>query len=222
MRTVVKTVVWSAAGLVFFGLLLFLPAGTFAYWQAWVFLACFTLVSVGPSVFLLIKDPATLERRMRAGQETRPVQKVLVTALFVLMPAVMVFCALDRRFGWSPVPTAVALFGDVLVAGGLILAMVVVLQNRYAAANIRVDTDQKVISTGLYGVVRHPMYAGALIMAVGTPIALDSWWGLVGLVPMTAIVVLRILDEEKALAQELDGYREYMSRTRIRLVPFVW
>jgi protein-S-isoprenylcysteine O-methyltransferase Ste14 len=222
MGTGLKTVVGSLAGLVVFGLLLFVPAGTLAYWQAWVYLGAFTLASAGPTIFLVVKDPAAVERRMQAGQETRPVQKVLVRLLFLLLVALLVFCALDHRFGWSPVPAVVALIGDVLVAGGLALAMAVVLQNRYAAGNIAVAEDQKVISTGLYGVVRHPMYTGAIIMAIGMPIALDSWWGLVGVVPLVAIVVLRILDEEKALVEELPGYADYLDKTRFRLVPFVW
>ena len=209
-------------GVVFFGLILFVPAGTFAYWQAWVFIAVFTFVTTVPNVYLAINDPAALERRMRAGQETRPVQRVLIVALFLLMPAVMAFCALDHRFGWSPVPAAATVCGDVLVLGGLTMAMAVILQNRYAAANIAVDSGQQVISTGLYAVVRHPMYTGAMIMAVGTPMALDSWWGLAGIVPVVAVFVVRILDEEKALVDDLDGYREYLRHTRFRLVPHVW
>jgi protein-S-isoprenylcysteine O-methyltransferase Ste14 len=222
MGTGLKTAVSSLAGLIFFGLLLFVPAGTLAYWQAWAFIGSFTLAWVVPSVFLAVRDPAAIERRLKAGQESRPAQRVLAFALFLFSPALMVFCALDHRFGWSPVPTVVALAGDFLVAAGLAMAMVTVLQNRYAAANITVETGQKVVSTGLYGVVRHPMYSGALIMTIGTPIALDSWWGLVGVVPIGAILVLRILDEEKALEHELDGYREYLRKTRFRLVPYVW
>jgi protein-S-isoprenylcysteine O-methyltransferase Ste14 len=222
VRNGLKIVVSSLVGVAFLGLLLFLPAGTLRYWQAWVFVAIFTIATSGPNLYLLATDPAAVERRLRAGRETRPVQRLLVVLLFVLMPVLMAFCAVDHRFGWSPVPTPVILIGDVLVAGGLALSMAVVLQNRYAGANIAVDAGQKVVSTGLYGLVRHPMYTGALIMAVGTPIALDSWWGLVGVVVVVAIFVARILDEEKALAQQLDGYRDYLRHTRFRLVPHVW
>jgi protein-S-isoprenylcysteine O-methyltransferase Ste14 len=222
MATGLKSAVWSLAGLASFGLLLFLPAGTLAYWQAWVFLGAFFLASAGPSIFLVVKDPAAIERRMQAGQETRPVQKVLITLVYLLFPGLMVFCGFDHRFGWSSVPTAVVLIGDLLVVAGMVLAMAALLQNRHAAGNIRVEAGQEVISTGLYGVIRHPMYTGALIMSIGMPIALGSWWGLVFLVPVVAVLVLRILDEEKALEQELEGYREYLGQTRFRLAPHLW
>ncbi|MFC7483952.1 methyltransferase family protein [Luedemannella flava] len=212
----------SLAGMVCLGLLLFVPAGTFDYWQAWVFIGTVTVVTAGPSVYLVVRDPAAIERRMKVGQETRPVQRVLVFAFLVLMPALLVFCALDHRFGWSSVPTVLVLIADAVVAAGLVITMVVVLQNRFAAANIAVYAGQKLVSTGLYGIIRHPMYAGALIMTIGIPVALDSWWGLVAVVPATVILVLRILDEEKALGQDLDGYREYVRETRFRLVPYVW
>ena len=112
--------------------------------------------------------------------------------------------------------------GNVLVAVGLVLAQLVVIQNNYAAANITVEPDQALASTGLYGVVRHPMYAGALLMMLGTPLALDSYWGLVILAPSLAVLAARILDEEALLTEELGGYREYLTRVRYRLVPGVW
>jgi protein-S-isoprenylcysteine O-methyltransferase Ste14 len=222
MTTGLKSAVSSLAGAVCFGLLLFLPAQTLGYWQAWAFMGAFTLATAGPTMYLVATDPAAIERRMHAGHETRPVQRILVVLLFLLMPALIVFCALDHRFRWSPTPTVVALMGDALVAAGMAIAMVALLQNRYAAANIAVYAGQKVVSTGLYGVVRHPMYTGAMIMTIGTPIALDSWWGMVGVVPVVAILVVRILDEEKALEQDLNGYSDYLSKTRFRLVPYVW
>ena len=134
----------------------------------------------------------------------------------------MVLSAFDHRFGWSPVPTTISVIGDALVAIGLGITWLVVLQNNYAAANITVEASQKVISTGLYGLVRHPMYVGVLIMLVGIPLALDSWWGLVILVPSVIGLVFRILDEEKVLRQELDGYSAYTQKVRYRLVPYVW
>jgi protein-S-isoprenylcysteine O-methyltransferase Ste14 len=214
----------SVLGLAVFGALMFLPAGTFDYWQAWVFLAVFTVVSLFPTIYLLRKDPAIVERRMRAGPkaETRPVQKVVVAGIMILFMALPVFSALDHRFGWSPVPPAVSLIGDALVAVGLGLALFTVIENSYAAANITVESDQKLISTGLYGLVRHPMYMGSMIMLVGIPLALDSWWGLTVLVPVLIVIAVRILDEEKLLTQELDGYREYTDKVRHRLVPYVW
>jgi protein-S-isoprenylcysteine O-methyltransferase Ste14 len=224
MSTGLRVAIQSVLGLAVFGALMFLPAGTFDYWQAWVFLAVFTVVSLFPTIYLLRKDPAIVERRMRAGPkaETRPVQKVVVAGIMILFMALPVFSALDHRFGWSPVPPAVSLIGDALVAVGLGLALFTVIENSYAAANITVESDQKLISTGLYGLVRHPMYMGSMIMLVGIPLALDSWWGLTVLVPVLIVIAVRILDEEKLLTQELDGYREYTDKVRHRLVPYVW
>jgi protein-S-isoprenylcysteine O-methyltransferase Ste14 len=224
MKTGLQAVGTGLIGLVVFGLLLFLPAWTFHYWQAWVFIAVFTISTSVPSIYLSLKNPAALQRRMRAGPaaETRTAQKMIISGVFLLLPAVMVFCAFDHRFGWSPVPTAVTVIGDALVAVGLGIAMLVVIQNSYAAANVTVEAGQKVITTGLYGFVRHPMYVGALITMIGIPLALDSWWGLVILIPGVIGLVLRILDEEKMLKQELGGYSEYTQKVHYRLVPYVW
>ena len=138
------------------------------------------------------------------------------------MPAAFLVSALDYRFGWSQVPTAICLIGDVLVAVGLILVGLVVIQNSYAAATVQVEGDQKIVSTGLYGMVRHPMYTGSVIMMIGIPFALGSYWGLLTVVPAAIVLALRIRDEEKLLQEELDGYRDYAQKVRYRLVPCVW
>jgi len=224
MKLLLQAVAASVFGLVYFGVLLFLPTGTFNYWQAWVFIAVFTATTAGPSIYWAVKRPEILRRRMNAGPlaEARPAQKIIVTGVYLLASATFVVSALDHRFGWSQVPTTVVLIGDVLVAGGLGLAMLVVHQNSYAAATITVEAEQQLVSTGLYGLVRHPMYFGALIMMIGTPVALDSYWGLVVLIPSLAVLAFRILDEEKALTQELSGYVEYTQKVHHRLVPGVW
>jgi protein-S-isoprenylcysteine O-methyltransferase Ste14 len=217
-------VLTSLVGLAIFGLLLLWPAGTFNYWQAWVFTAVFTVFTLVPSIYLLFTNPAALQRRMRAGPaaETRATQKIVITFASLLVPAVMVFSAFDHRFGWSPVPTPVSLIGDALVAIGLGISQLVIIQNSYAAATVTVEDGQPVVSTGLYGIVRHPMYVGATIMLAGVPLALGSWWGLVLLIPALIGIVVRILDEETMLRQELAGYGEYTHQVRYRLVPHVW
>ncbi len=224
MKTLVKGLVSAALGLVAFGLMLFLPAGTFQYWQAWVFLAVFAFYTWIPSVYLVRKNPAALERRMHAGPlaETRTLQQIVSTVVFICFPAMLVVSALDHRFGWSPVPTMVTVVGDILVAVGLGVAMLVVAQNGYAAANITVESGQTLVSTGLYGLVRHPMYSGSVIMMVGVPLALDSYWGLVFVIPALVALALRIRDEEELLQQQLSGYSEYEQQVHYRLVPFVW
>jgi protein-S-isoprenylcysteine O-methyltransferase Ste14 len=165
-----------------------------------------------------------LERRLRSGPaaETRPVQKLISIGYLLLFAAVAVVSALDHRLGWSQVPTWLIVIGDVVVAIGLFLAMLAVIQNRFAAARVIVEEDQRIVSTGLYGFVRHPMYFGLLIMMLGAPLALDSLWGLVVFIPLVALFAVRIVDEEKLLADELPGYKYYAYRVRNRLVPYVW
>jgi protein-S-isoprenylcysteine O-methyltransferase Ste14 len=171
-----------------------------------------------------LKNPEALQRRMQGGPtgETRPVQRLVIAGVLLLLPALLVFCALDHRFGWSPVPAALTVVGDALVAIGLGLAMLAVIQNSYAAANVTVEAGQQVSTTGLYGVVRHPIYLGALIMLIGIPLALGSWWGLLVLLPSVPLLVVRTLDEEQMLTHELGGYRAYTHKVRYRLVPYVW
>jgi protein-S-isoprenylcysteine O-methyltransferase Ste14 len=224
VKIALQTLASSVFGLAFFAALLLWPAGTVNYWQAWVFTGVFLVSTLVPSLYLAVKDPAALRRRMKAGPlaETRALQKLVITGTILAVVAVLVISALDHRFGWSHVPTAVVVIGNVLVAVGLVLAQLVVIQNSYAAATITVEADQKVVDTGLYGLVRHPMYVGTLIMMIGTPLALDSYWGLLAIVLALPILAARINDEEKMLRQELAGYDEYTHAVRYRLVPGVW
>ena len=204
--------------------MLFLPAWTFDYWQAWVFLAVFAVSTWVPSLYLLRTNPAALQRRMHGGPtaETRPVQKVIISFALVSMVGMILLSVLDHRFGWSVVPAAVCLIGDALVVIGLGIAVVAVIQNSYAAATIRVEDEQNVTSAGLYGLVRHPMYVGNIVLMLGVPLALGSYWGLVFVIVGVPVLMLRILDEESMLDQQLAGYREYTQRVRYRLVPGVW
>jgi protein-S-isoprenylcysteine O-methyltransferase Ste14 len=224
VKTVPKLVVFTFIELVVFGSMLFIPAGTFNYWQGWVFLVVVAVVASAPSVYLLRANPDALQRRMRGGPtaEARTAQKVVIAGLYLSLAAMVVVSVLDHRFGWSPIPTAVCLVGDVLVAVGLGVVALVIVQNSYAAATVQVEAGQTVVSTGLYGLVRHPMYTGNVIMMVGIPLALGSYWGLVFVVPGLIVLASRIRDEEKLLQQDLAGYREYSQKVRHRLVPAVW
>jgi protein-S-isoprenylcysteine O-methyltransferase Ste14 len=224
VKTLPKTLVFGLVEPAMFGLVIFLAAGTFNYWQAWVFLVVFTLSMWIPGVYLLRTNPVALQRRMRAGPgaETRMAQKVISAGWFLSLAAIFVISALDHRFGWSPVPTAICLVGDVLIAVALAVVMLVVIQNSHAAATVRVEAGQQVVSTGLYGLVRHPMYTGNVIMMVAIPLALGSYWGLVVVVAGLLVLALRIRDEEKLLREELAGYREYAQKVRYRLVPCMW
>jgi len=216
--------VFGLLELVIFGAILFLSAGTFNYWQAWAFLVVFAVSTWIPGIYLLRTNSVALQRRMHAGPtaETRTVQKVFILGWYFSLAAIFVASALDHRFGWSSVPTPICLVGLVLVAVGLSVMMLVVIQNNYAAATVRVEPGQELISTGLYGLVRHPMYTGNVIMMVGIPVALGSYWGLAFVTLGLIVLVSRIRDEEKLLKDELGGYREYTQKVRYRLVPAMW
>lgn len=224
MNLALRTLATTVVGLIVLGALLFVPAGTLAYGPGWAFIVVFTLLTNGIGVYLALKDPELLERRMRGGPtaETRSVQRVLIAVIAVAVLATPVVAALDWRLGWSRAPVAVIVLGDVLVALGLALTFVVLLQNRYAASAIRIMAGQTLVSTGLYGVVRHPMYLGALILVIGEPLALGSYWGLLVLLVVVPALALRIADEEDMLANELPGYRDYRHAVRYRLVPGIW
>ncbi|MDT5018739.1 MAG: hypothetical protein QOD39_4899 [Mycobacterium sp.] len=224
MKTAVQSAATSIIGFAAFLLMVFWPAGTFDYWRGWAFIAVFAAATLLPSIYLAATNPAALKRRMQAGPaaESRPLQKVIITFAFLMIGAMIVVSALDFRFGWSSVPAAVSVVGDVLVAVGLLIAMITTIQNGYAAANINVEADQEVVSTGFYALVRHPMYFGNVVLMVGIPLALGSYWGLLFMIPGLAVLATRILDEEKVLADELTGYREYEQRVHYRLVPGVW
>ena len=206
------------------GLLLFVPAGTVHYWQAWAYLFIFMGASVLITLYLMGKDPALLERRMRGGPtaEKEPVEKLIMLCTSTCFIALLVVPAFDHRFGWSTVPFGGVVAGQALVAIGFHLIFRVYRENTFTSATIEVVANQKVISTGPYAVVRHPMYASASLYLLGTPLALGSYWGFVPIGAMMPFLIWRLYDEERFLARNLPGYTEYQKQVRHRLVPFVW
>lgn len=223
-KLLLQTLATFVSGALLLGLLLFLPAGTFNYWQAWVFIVVFMITMNVFGVYFSIKDPALVERRKQAGPaaEQSTLQKIVVTIVFTSFFVLFVLSALDRRFGWSLVPPLVSWIGDVLLVLSFIMFYLVFRVNSYGASNIRVEQNQPVISTGPYALVRHPMYDGALVMVISIPLALGSWWGLLIFALTIPVLVLRILDEEKLLEKDLPGYKEYEQKVRYRLVPHLW
>lgn len=221
MKNILSMLVSGTLGMIAFGSLLFLPAGTFNYWQAWALLAVVVTFAWISTIYFLRTNPAVLQRRMLAV-ETRTAQKVIMMLVYLLWAAMLVVSSLDHRLGWSTVPAALCIVGDILVAVGICGVFAVLVQNSHAATTIRVEAGQQLISTGLYGLVRNPMYACNAFLLVGTPLALGSYWGLAFGVPILFLFGLRICDEEKLLQTELDGYSEYMQKVRYRLVPGIW
>ena len=206
------------------GLLLFVPAKTVHYWQAWAYLSIFTGASVLTTLYLIRKDPALLERRMSGGPmaEKAPAQKFIMLCTSIGFIALLVVPALDHRFGWSTVPLDAVIAGDVLVAIGFYLISLVYRENTFTSATIEITANQRVISTGPYAVVRHPMYASGSLYVLGTPLALGSYWGFLPIAAMMPFLIWRLIDEERFLVRNLPGYSEYQKRIRYRLVPFVW
>jgi protein-S-isoprenylcysteine O-methyltransferase Ste14 len=212
-------------GLVFLaivmGLLLFLLAGTAQYWQAWGYLVVFFGASLLITLYLMKKDPALLERRLSGGPtaEKEKPQKIIMLFVTIGFIALLVVPALDYRFMWSSLPLDMVIAGDILTALGFYIISVVYKENTFTSATIEVAADQKVISTGPYAVVRHPMYAGSLLYLFGTPLALGSYWGLLVLPAMMPFLIWRLFDEERFLSKNLPGYTEYCAKVRWRLIP---
>lgn len=220
----IKTFFGFSAFLVLAGAMLFLSAWTFHYWQAWVFLAVFFGSSLAITLYLMKNDPVLLGRRISVGpiNEKEKSQKIIQSIAQLSFILVVVFPVFDHRFMWSTVPPYVSVVGDLLIAIGFYIVFLVFKENTYASALIEVTDEQKVISSGPYALVRHPMYSGALILLLGTPLALGSWWGVLTIIPITAVIVWRLLDEERFLLKSLPGYAEYKNKVKYRLVPFVW
>jgi len=219
-----QAVVQSVFGLGFFVALIFLAAGTWDYWQGWLFLAVFAASTTGFTLYLAIFDKPLLERRLKAGpwHEQKRSQQVIVSLVFVAFFAFLILPILDYRYGLSRLPAWSSLVGNAIIALSFLAIFRVIRVNSWAASNVRVEPGQQVIDTGPYAQVRHPMYAAAIWLFVGIPLALGSWWTLALLVPFLPVLMWRLLDEEKLLARELPGYTEYMRRVSYRLIPHVW
>jgi len=220
----VRTTLGFVQLLVCLAALLFLPAWTIHFWQAWVYLFLFAASSASITAYLWNKDRALLERRVSAGPtaEKEKSQKLIQALASLAFFAELIVPALDHRFSWSRVPIAAVIAGDILVIAGFLIVLLVFKENSFASATVGVAANQKVIATGPYAIVRHPMYAGALVMLIGTPLALGSWWGILAVLPMILVIALRLLDEETFLGKSLPGYEEYCQRVRSRLAPSIW
>lgn len=214
---IARLMLWPIA----IGVLVLLPAGTFDYWEAYVYAGIMLVSSIGMMLYFLKTDPELLVRRMKTKEKEKP-QKIFQIVAFPIFILAYVLPALDKRFGWSEVPFWVIILSDVLIALGYVLVFAVFKQNSYAARTVEVEEGQELISDGLYGWVRHPMYIAALLLFLPVSTALGSWWGLVPMILFPAVLVLRILNEEKVLKEGLDGYNEYCQKVKYRLVPGIW
>jgi protein-S-isoprenylcysteine O-methyltransferase Ste14 len=206
------------------GLVIFIAAGTVRYWQAWLFLCVYFTASSLSVAYGARSDPKLLQSRMRAGPlaETELAQKIIMSTVSVAFIGGLVIPSLDARFGWSRVPFYLVAIGNVLVALFFYVAYLTLRENRFASSTVEVGNDQRVISSGIYAFIRHPMYLGVLALFIGMPLALGSYWGLLAFALVLPALVWRILDEERFLVKNLQGYTEYCAKVRWRLIPGVF
>jgi protein-S-isoprenylcysteine O-methyltransferase Ste14 len=215
----------AAFGFIWFSAVIFLPAWTLDYWQGWAFLLTLSASSTLATIYIALHDRKLLDRRLRAGPmaEKTPAQKVITALGLLVFVAGIIVMVFDHRFRWSPpVAASLSISADIFGALGILIYFFVVRENSYAASTVEVTEGQTVVSTGPYAVVRHPMYAGAIMVLMGAPLALGSWWGLLFVPLFIGWFVWRLLDEERFLRANLPGYEEYMRKLRYRLVPYIW
>ena len=203
------------------GVLLFLPAGTWRFWQGWLFLGVFFATSLGLSLYFLVYQPDLIARRLRSREPIRG-QRIGQGILMVLFFGGMVLSGLDHRYGWSQMPAALVLAGDTAIIVGHLIIFRVFQENRFAGSTVETETGQQVISSGPYALVRHPMYLGALPIFFGMPFALATHWAVPLYLLFIPFLVLRIRTEEAMLRRDLPGYDEYMQKVRWRLIPGMW
>ena len=208
-------------GVVVMSLVFFVSAGTFGYWHAWLYMGILFIPMFFVFAYLLRNDPALLERRMHMREKESSQKLSMKVSIFFYIIAFLI-PGLDFRFKWSSVPIALVMIADIMVFLGYMVFFVVLRENSYASRIVEVEENQKVISTGPYAIVRHPMYFGVLIMFLFSPVALGSFWALITMLPVAFLIILRIRGEERLLSKELSGYEAYRQEVRYRLIPMVW
>lgn len=208
-------------GLLLIGLLLFLPAGTFDFWQAWLFIGVLFVPMFIAGIFLMIRQPELLRKRLDAKEQQQE-QKWVVALSGLMFIAVFVVAGLSRRFGWYMLPDWMVYVATVIFLAAYAMYAEVMRENVWLSRTVEVQENQQVVSTGLYGIVRHPMYAATLLLFLSMPLVLASPWSLVIMLLYIPIIALRIRNEEQVLERELKGYTEYKQRVRYKVIPFIW
>ena len=216
-----KTYIRFLSGIPVLGLVFFLPAGTINYWEAWVYLIILFVPMFMVMQYLIKNDPALLERRMRMREKAAE-QNLIIKISYVYFIVTYLIPGFDKRYGWSDAPLWLVVTAQVIVFLGYLLVTQVFKENSYASRTVEVDEDQKVIDSGPYAVVRHPMYVGVGALYLLSPLALGSTWGLIPSALIIPLLATRIISEEKILAKELKGYSEYQQKVKYRLIPFIW
>lgn len=221
MKLAINALIKFTVGLLLVGALLFLPAGSLFYMNGWLFIGLLFIPMVILGIVLLLKAPDLLEKRLSA-KETEKTQKSVVAMSGLLFLVGFVVAGLDHRFGWSKMPLWVVITASAVLLISYALYAEVMRENAYLSRTVEVQENQKVVDTGLYGIVRHPMYAVTLWLFLSIPLVLGSWWSLLCFVPYIAVIAVRIHNEEKVLEAGLEGYTEYKKRVKYRIFPLIW
>ena len=221
MKLLFKTLIKFLMGIVMVGALLFIPAGTFKFFNAWLFMALLFIPIFSLGVILFIKSPLLLSKRIDA-KENEKTQKGVVLASAILFVAGFIVAGLDFRFSWSRMPKIVVIIASAVLLISYLLYAEVMRENTYLSRTISVQENQKVIDTGMYKIVRHPMYAVTVWLFLSIPFVLGSFWSFLCFLPYVFLITVRIVNEEKVLENGLDGYKEYKKRVKYRLIPFIW
>ena len=221
MKLLLKTLIAFLCGLLITGVMLFVPAGTLAYRGAWLFIALLFTPILVMGVVLFIKNPELLRKRLEMKEREKE-QKSVVALSGLLLVASFIVAGLDCRFGWSNVSSAIVIIASVVLLVGYALYAEVLRENVYLSRVVEVQEGQRVIDTGLYGIVRHPMYFAVTLLYLSIPLVLGSWWALLVMSPCILLLALRIKNEEQVLHQGLPGYTAYTERVRYRMIPWVW
>ena len=208
-------------GVIVIAAMFFLAAGTFRYWQAWIYMLVLFVPLFLFAAYLFLRNPALLERRMRT-REVEPEQRRIIALSTTVLLAAFIIPGLDRRFGWSSVPTWLVLVSDAIVLLSYILFMLVLRENEFAGRTVEVEQRQRVIASGPYSRVRHPMYLAVLLMYGFSPLALGSFWAMIIVAILPGVLIARIVNEEKVLLRDLEGYAEYCKAVHYRLIPGIW
>jgi protein-S-isoprenylcysteine O-methyltransferase Ste14 len=203
------------------GLMLFLPAGTLCYWQAWAFIATLIIPLAFVILYFLKHDPDLLERRLRYKEKERRERVIIAIGNFLFLAGLLA-PGFDRRFGWSHMPAWLSIVADAVIFASYMFVFRVYRENSYASRILEIQQGQKVIDTGPYAAIRHPMYAGIIAMYLSIPLALGSYISLAFFVPVISLIFVRIFDEERLLLKDLPGYKDYTERVRYRLIPRIW
>ncbi|MBE3093411.1 MAG: isoprenylcysteine carboxylmethyltransferase family protein [Actinobacteria bacterium] len=220
-QLLIKVLIRLVLAIIVLGLIFFIPAGLIKFWEAWAYMGILFIPMIFVLIYLLKNDPELLERRMKMKEKEEPQKACIKFSLLVFFIA-FIIPGFDYRFEWSKVPFIVIIIADLFIFIGYLLFFLVLKENTYASRIIEVEKGQKVISTGPYAIIRHPMYVAVLMMYVLSPLALGSYWAVLAVLPLPVLVIFRIKSEEKILRDKLPGYREYTQKVKYRLIPYIW